>query len=204
MSGNSSRYCWGKNRPGRGCGRNTTNIACRSRELIYLAEFRLTHDFRANMLVEVAMLAALALGLMRLAAQLRGRSDWPDLFFPISLLHLGHWENWLLGYQICFALFIVFVTGLVVVSIRTTRETAFRSGLLGGVLLLLAALTGGSGLALVPPVVAWLLYLAVIVRRTARESAGAGRRGSRARVGRVSRDLLHRVQAARESSAADQ
>src|SRR5262249_12551119 len=44
-----------------------------------------------------------------------------------------------------------------------TRETAFRSGVQGGVLLLLTALTGGSGLALIPPVGAWLVYLAVVV-----------------------------------------
>ena len=134
--------------------------------LLYLAEFRLTRDFRAGMLLQVALVSALCLGLMRLAERLRGRPDWVDLFFPISLLHLGHWENFLLGYQLCFALHLLFTTGLVVVALRARRETAFRSGVLGGILLLLAALSGGSGLPLVPPVAAWLLYLAAITART--------------------------------------
>lgn len=130
---------------------------------VFLGLFRLTHDFRAGMLLQVAVLSALALGLMHLAARLRGRPDWPDLFFPVSLLHLGHWENFLLGYQICFVLFCVFATGLAVVALRATRESAFRAGVEGGVLLLLAEMTGGSGLVLVPPVAAWLVYLAVVV-----------------------------------------
>jgi hypothetical protein len=103
---------------------------------------------------------------MRLAATLRGRPDWIDVFFPISLLNLGHWENFLLGYQLCFALHLLFTTGLVVTALRARRETAFRSGVQGGILLLLAALSSGSGLPLVPPVAAWLLYLAAITSRT--------------------------------------
>ena len=133
--------------------------------LLYWAEFRLTRDFRAAMLLQTALVSALALGLMRLAAKLRGRPDWADLFFPISLLHLGHWGNFLLGYQLRFALFLAFATGLVAVALQVRRDTAFRSGVLGGVLLFLAALTGGPGLMLVPPVVAWLGYLAVAMAR---------------------------------------
>ena len=133
--------------------------------LLYYGEFRLTRDFRASMLLQVAMVSLLCLGLMRLAASLRGRPDWPDLFFPISLLHFGHWENFLLGYQICFALFLVLVMGLVTVVLRSRPETAFRSGVVGGVLLLLTTLTGGAGLVLVPPVAVWLIYLAVMVAR---------------------------------------
>lgn len=133
--------------------------------LIYYPLFQITHDFRAGMLLQVAMLSALSLGLMSLAAKLRGQPAWPDAFFPVSLLHLGHWENFIMGYQICFALFTVLVTSLVVVALQATRETAFSSGLRAGVLALLVALTGGSGLVVMLPVVAWIIYLAVIVAR---------------------------------------
>ncbi len=132
---------------------------------VFVTLFSLTHDFRAGMILQVAVLSALAFGLMQLAARFRGHPDWPDAFFPVSLLHIGHWENFLLGYQICFVLFTLFTTLLVVVALRITRETAFRSGVQAGVLLLCTAMTGGSGLALIPPVGAWLLYLAVIVRK---------------------------------------
>jgi len=134
--------------------------------LLYLAEFRLTRDFRAAMLLQVAIVSIMCLGLMRLAATLRGQPDWTDLFFPITLLHLGHWENLLLGYQLCFALHLLFATGLVVVALRARRDNAFRSGVKAGVLLFLLALTGGSGLALVPPVAVWLLYLALVTTKT--------------------------------------
>ena len=134
--------------------------------LLYYVLFQLTHDFRAGMYVQVAMLSALALGLMRLAARLRGRPEWYDAFFPVALLHLGHWENFIMGYQLCFALFCCLVSVLAVVALQTQRESLFRSGILAGVLLLLIALTGGSGLTMVPPVAVWISYLAILVWRS--------------------------------------
>jgi len=134
--------------------------------LIYYPLFQLTNDFRAGMLLQIGMLSALSFALMKYAALLRGRPAWFDVFFPVSLLHLGHWENFIMGYQICFALFLVLVTGLVVVAMQTTRDTAYRSGVRAGVLGLLVALTGGSGLVVALPVALWVGYLAVIVRRT--------------------------------------
>jgi hypothetical protein len=100
--------------------------------------------------------------MMGFAARLRGRSDWVDAFFPVTLLHVGHWENFIMGYQICFALFCCLVSALAAVAIQTKRETAFRSGLLAGLLLILIAMTGGYGLAIVPPVAVWIVYLALL------------------------------------------
>ncbi len=139
---------------------------------VYLTLFALTHDFRAGMLLQVVMLAALALYLMQIADRLRGRPHWADAFFPVSLLHVGHWENFIMGYQICFVLFAVLATGLAVVALRTTRANAFRSGVTAGVLLMLLALTGGSGLVVVPPVAAWLVFVAAGVWHGT--SCGAG------------------------------
>jgi hypothetical protein len=133
---------------------------------IYFALFVVTQDFRAGMVLQVAMLAALAFWLMRLASQLRGRPHWADAFFPVSLLHVGHWENFLMGYQLCFVLFTVLVTAIGVVALRMTRETAFRSGAIAGVLGVLLCLCGGFGLVAALPVAAWVAYLAVIVWRT--------------------------------------
>jgi hypothetical protein len=132
---------------------------------IYYALFQITHDFRAGMFLQVALLSTLALWLMRLAARFRGRPDWVDAFFPVSLLHVGHWENFIMGYQLCFVLFCCLVTCLGVVAIRTQRETAFRSGVFAAVLLISIVLTGGFGLAVVPPVIAWLIYLAILLWR---------------------------------------
>jgi hypothetical protein len=136
---------------------------------IFLGLFRLTHDFRSGMVLQVAMLSLTALWLMRLAEKLRGAPHWADVFFPVSLLHLGHWENFLMGYQICFVLFCVLATAMGVVALRTTPANAFRSGVAAGVLAFLAALTGGSGLVLALPVAAWLAYLAVGLWRDERK-----------------------------------
>lgn len=132
---------------------------------IVLVLFKLTHDFRAGMFLQIALLSALALYLIRLAARLRGSAHWSDCFFPISLLHIGHWENFVMGYQVCFVLFAVLATALAVVALRTTRDNAFRSGATVGALLMLLALTGGSGLAVVPPVALWLVFVALNVWR---------------------------------------
>ena len=127
---------------------------------IVLGYFRATHDFRAGMVLQVLMMSGLALWLMRLADKLRGAPHWADAFFPISLLHLGHWENFLMGYQVCFALVCVLSTAVGVVALRTTRENAFRSGVIAGVLAWLLCLTNGSGMAVAVPVCAWIAYLA--------------------------------------------
>ena len=140
---------------------------------VYLTLFALTHDFRAGMLLQVAMLAALALYLMQIADRLRGKPHWADAFFPVSLLHVGHWENFIMGYQICFVLFAVLATGLTVVALRITRANAFRSGVTAGALLMLLALTGGSGLVVVPPVAAWLVVVAVSVWQSGEKGRAA-------------------------------
>jgi hypothetical protein len=88
-------------------------------------------------------------------------------------LHIGHWENFIMGYQICFVLFTVLVTALAVVALDTTRENAFRSGVIASVLLMLIALTGGSGLAVILPVAAWLVFLATSVWRSGEKGRAA-------------------------------
>src|SRR5262249_5029075 len=59
----------------------------------------------------------------------------------------------------------ILVSLLIVVALRAHRETAFRSGLLAGLLVILVALTGGFGLPVVLPGAARLFYLAAILWR---------------------------------------
>lgn len=129
---------------------------------VYLGLFRLTGDFRAGMVLQVLVLSALALGLMRYLAAVRGRPAWADVFVPVGLLNWGHVENFLMGYQFCFALVCVLACGMLVAA-RSPR--IYRAGLLVGGQLLLLEACGGSGLAFVPPVVAWLLVRARRVGR---------------------------------------
>lgn len=127
--------------------------------LIFWILFQLTHDFRSGMVLQVLLLSATAFGFLRLARRIRGRSNIADAFFPIVLLHWGHVENFVMGYQICFALTACGVFGLLAIISNTTEANRVRSGYMAGGVLLLLATTGGSGLAFVPPVCAWLLYL---------------------------------------------
>ncbi|VTR91781.1 Putative uncharacterized protein OS=[Oscillatoria] sp. PCC 6506 GN=OSCI_3720052 PE=4 SV=1 [Gemmata massiliana] len=138
--------------------------------VVVLTYFWLTHDFRTGMVLQVATLSILALVLMNLAADLRGKPHWADAFFPVSLLHIGHWENFVMGYQVCFVMFAVFATVLVVTALRITPVNAFRSGTIAGVILALVALTGGSGLVVVPPVSGWVAFIAVNVWRAGSKS----------------------------------
>ncbi len=128
--------------------------------LVYYGLFQITHDFRAGSLLQIALLAATSLGLMSLASRLRGRPYWTDLFFPVSLVHVGHWENFLIGYNLCFAFILVLETALGLVALSTTRKTRFRSGVQAGALMVLLCLCGGGGVVAAMPVALWLVYLA--------------------------------------------
>jgi hypothetical protein len=129
---------------------------------VYYVLFRLTGDFRAGMVFSVLLLSALALGLMRYLAAVRGRPAWADVFVPVGLLNWGHVENFLMGYQLCFVLTCALVCGMVTAA-RSDR--VYRAGLLVGGQLLLVEACGGSGLAFVPPVAAWLVVTARWVGR---------------------------------------
>jgi hypothetical protein len=128
--------------------------------LIYYALFQVTHDFRTGCLVSLAGMSALALGFIHVARRLRGRLHFTDAFFPISLLHLGHWENYLMGYQLCFMLVALLAGMLLVVLLNTRRDNLFPRGIQAGLLGCLLMLCGAGGLAFGPPVAVWVLALA--------------------------------------------
>ena len=115
---------------------------------IYWLLFQVTHDFRGGMVLQVALLSAVALRLMRFARRERGHAAWPDAVFPALLLNWGHAENFLMGYQLCFAL----VTALTVELFVAARTGHTRRVL---PLTLLLELCGGAGLVFVPIVLAW-------------------------------------------------
>ena len=124
--------------------------------LVYYAAFRAVPDFRFGSVLQVALLAAVALGLMRRAARERGTPAWADVFFPLVLLHGGHSENWLMGYQLCFALA---AGGIGMLLIAPSRPA-----ILAGVALALAA-CGAFGLIYAATAAVWLTAYAVRQRR---------------------------------------
>src|SRR5438874_9352470 len=79
----------------------------------FVGLYRLTGDLRPGMWLNVLGSAAVAAILIRTARRVRGRASLTDLFFPLALLHFGHWENWLWSSQLC----MISAVGLVTVPV---------------------------------------------------------------------------------------
>jgi hypothetical protein len=117
-------------------------------------------DFRSGM-VAVAGLSAAAAGLLAgAAARLRGRAAVGDVLFAAVALHWGHWFNFVMGYQVAFALVLLAGAGLLRVAAAAEPGREGRTGLAAGGLLLVMLAGGGFGLAFLPPLAAWVAYLA--------------------------------------------
>lgn len=61
-------------------------------------------DARVGGMATVAVLGTLSLAFVLTARRMRGRTEYADAFFPIAFLNWGHFENYLIGFQISFAL----------------------------------------------------------------------------------------------------
>jgi len=133
--------------------------------VIYYGLFQLTHDFRAGMIFQILLVSATAWRAMRYLQTVRGRASWLDLCVPPALLHFGHAENWLMGYQICFALVLALTTELTVQCHGLTEENLGRRSWIIAALACASALCGGAGLMVVPGAALWLGFVAVRRRR---------------------------------------
>ncbi|MFN2431366.1 MAG: hypothetical protein ABR599_00835 [Gemmatimonadota bacterium] len=135
---------------------------------------RLTEsDFRAPLFVSVLLLSVATLILLATAARLRGRPDYADAFFPLALLHLGHYENLLWDIQLFFVSSVVLVLVFLAVVARPPPEWSRGAAIVLGSSVLLLTLHGAIGLAFVPPLAAWLL-VAGVARTRARGRTGPG------------------------------
>lgn len=136
--------------------------------LILLSLYKLTDgDFRSGMVVNVLALAALAFAMVRTAAQVRGRAILADAFFPIALLHWGHYYNLLWSWQVGFCLPAAVVGVVLLIVARHGLRPTLGAGALAGVCLLMLPLFGAPGLAYVPAMACWLGLAAVLRWRSA-------------------------------------
>jgi hypothetical protein len=124
-----------------------------------------TYDFRISMYVSVLTCAAVAFALTLAARSLRGHFEYTDAFFALGLLHLGHWECFLLGFAIQEVMFTTLLAVILVVILRSGTALTRREALLVGFCLVLLPSTGAAGFILVPPLALWLAYSAWISRR---------------------------------------
>ncbi len=125
---------------------------------LYLTLLKLTHgDFRSGMVANVLLMAAMTAALMLVARQARGGATrWADAFFPLLLLHLGHWNNLVWSWQIQFALSSALAM-MLLVWVAMPRRGPGTLVAMGGVLTLMP-LTGGNGLMVAGLMGPWVLW----------------------------------------------
>src|SRR5262249_9476383 len=83
---------------------------------------KLTHcDSRAGMFFNAIALGSLAFVTIRVVRTLRGKLHYTDAFFPLALLHLGHWENLLWNFQVQFVLSTL-LAGLFLLTIARSQN----------------------------------------------------------------------------------
>ena len=125
--------------------------------LVLLAALRSSaNDFRAGMVVNVALLAVAALAAAVVARRRRGAWRESDAVFALGLLHCGHEANLLWAWQVQFVLSTALAVGLLA-RIVAAPGWPRRGATVGfAVMLCLLPLCGANGVALVPALAVWL------------------------------------------------
>ena len=143
-------------------------------------------DFRVGMVANTLIMAAVAAAMIRTARRLRGdRTSVTDAFFPLALLHLGHWENLVWGWQLQFVLSTALVCTLLLVVVRdASPPLAPGRALVAALALLVLPLCGANGLIFALAMAPWGLWVGVRQGRR-RGDAAAGARAGEAWAGRV-------------------
>jgi hypothetical protein len=151
-------------------------------KLVFVLLGRWTNgELRFEMTLSVLLLASLAALLILTAKRLRGQTHFADAFFPLALLHWGHWEVFIMAFLFQF----VASTGLafVVFSVLVRQPVlSQRQSLLIALCLILLPLLGTNGLIFVPPIGCWLLWVAF---RRWRSTVDGERKGARLLAGLV-------------------
>jgi hypothetical protein len=125
--------------------------------LFYLLLKATGSDFRSGMYACVIALGGLSGAMILAARRLRGRTSYADALFPLLFLHWGHYENLLMGCQICYILPLCFACTILLIMLRHRDGLTLRSSLLAGGCLVGLPLCGGSGVGLTPALAIWLV-----------------------------------------------
>ncbi len=130
--------------------------------LVLLAVLRLAKgDFRAGMVVNVALVAAMAAALIALIRKVRGgRTIYADAFFPVALLHLGNWENLFWGWQATQVIPALLGCVMLYVLVGSPALASPGAAIVAGASVVLLPLSGANGVFFVPFFSAWLVYCA--------------------------------------------
>jgi len=115
------------------------------------------YDFRAGMFFNVMAVAAMAGAMMLAVKSIRGWTSYSDAFFPLVLLHWGHWANFLWGWQVVFVCSTILVSTLLCIIACSGSQLTRGAIILAGICLIPLPLCGANGLVLVPAFALWFL-----------------------------------------------
>jgi hypothetical protein len=125
-------------------------------KLILAGLLRAIPDFRGGLYLNVAMMSAAAAWMLIVARRLRGSTRLVDAVLPLLILNIGQCECFLLGMCMNLVLTACISCALIGVASRVTCSESWWPCLQIGGLLVVLPLCGGNGLALLPPIMAWL------------------------------------------------
>lgn len=136
-------------------------------KLLYLGLLKLSGgDFRTGMVANLAIVSGICLAMLLVACRLRGgRTALADAAFPLLLLHLGHWENLVWGWQIQFVVTFALASSLLLVIVAERWPLRRGVALAAGAVLVLLPLTGANGLLMAVFLAPWFAMGAWIYRQ---------------------------------------
>ena len=114
------------------------------------------NDFRAPRYANVALLSAMAATMLILARRLRGSARMSDAVLPVAILNVAQAETLMIGFAMNLIVSSFLAIAFIVVAARTDRSHGTATAALFGLGLVLLPLCGGSGLAMLPPLILWL------------------------------------------------
>ena len=119
------------------------------------------NDFRTGMYFNVGLLSAGAAMMLRLARKLRGFNRITDSILPLTILNIGQTETMTIAFAMNLVLSAWIAYELIAMMGLAGGRPGWSLASRFGLCLVLLPLCGGSGLAMLPPLVLWLIgYLA--------------------------------------------
>jgi len=134
-------------------------------------------DPRVLIWLDVALLALTAAVFLRVVRNVRGRTAVTDVLIPVALLGLGQYCNSLWAFQVMWFLPILLFA---VSAWAMTRRGAAGSAILAVACTIPMTLSGGPGLLLAAPILAWSFARAAWLWRVPAASGARQRRGATA------------------------
>src|SRR5262249_15584038 len=124
--------------------------------LVQVGLLRAIPDFRAGLYLNAGLLSAASASAIILARRLRGRASVVDAVLPLSILTSGQCECLLVGFALNLVMTSWIAWRIIAVFGRSAHPPGWGSCLRIGALMVVLPLCGGSGLAMLPPLMLWL------------------------------------------------